>query len=224
METAILFSGGLDSMVASAKLIIEGRILHPLLVDNGTLSYLYLPKMAYRILRNRYPKGVRELVVLDGKYLFKRYVIENIQHDIRDFGLNLICVGCKFVMYSLGVAYCLNKRIKYMADGVSFRQSHLPEQNEKVLNWFDDFIREYDIEPLHPVKNVKTKKDMKHLALLYGLPPKALEPTCMFEYSFEYNINPDLAVRYLESKKGDMKKEIERLVRYSKVPVVRSLV
>lgn len=210
-SSLVLFSGGLDSIVATAKEAVVRDRVSLITVDNGALWNLDLAYTSFKNIRDKH-KNVTPLVIADGRYLFKRYVVEPIEEDFKKYNYNLLCAGCKLVMYTIAVAHALAEDIDYVVDGVTVRQSTFPEQKYKVVKWFDDFAERLGVKLLHPVKDVKSKSEIKYLAMKYRIPPKAIEPTCLFGNSHNDNIPEDVIIEYLNEKKELLMDEIDSMI------------
>jgi len=211
VSSLVLFSGGLDSIVATAKEAVVRDQVSLLTVDHGATWDLQLAYISFKNIRKKH-NNVTPLVIADGRYLFKRYIIEPLEEDFNKYQYNLICAGCKLVMYTIAIAHAITEDIDYVVDGVTVRQSTFPEQKYRVVKWFDDYANNLGVKILHPVMTVNTKSEIKYQAMKYRLTPKAIEPTCLFGNSHNDNIPEDIIINYLEDKKEMLMKEFDSMI------------
>jgi len=209
-KVVVLYSGGLDSSVVATHLASQGYKVYLLAVDNGVSHYLELSKIKYRYMKRRY-RNIRKLIIADATYLFKKYLIERLEEDIRRYKYNLICVGCKLIMYFLAAAVGKIIGSNIIADGYSKRQDSYPEQKLEVMKIYANILNRYGFRIIHPIYYVKDIPNIKALSIKYGIPPKSIEPLCMFGNSFSHNIPINVIMNYLQDKYNLMKNELEEL-------------
>jgi hypothetical protein len=98
------------------------------------------------------------------------------------------CLGCKLSMHLKTILYCLEKRIKYAADGSSKDTSEFVEQMPISLSSIKMIYKKYGINYLTPVYNKKRiekiellKKNNLRLGIPIGIGNRFLgiQPRCI---------------------------------------------
>ncbi|RLG13536.1 hypothetical protein DRN69_05405 [Candidatus Pacearchaeota archaeon] len=209
----VLYSGGLDSVLACAKLLEDPiNRLTLLFIDTGYLWYTDLAKIQYQKLKERFGESVKKLVILDIRRLTKEYVVEKLPSYILEYKFNPVCLACKFLMYSVAIAYCNKMNIRTLADGVSRRQNELPEQRSRIVKWFDTYAWKYGVKLIHPVYEFENKNEVKYELMKYDIPQKSVEPICLFGNSFETNVDEDKLIKFLDNMESSFKEDMLKLL------------
>lgn len=82
-------------------------------------------------------------------------------------------------MYIKAIAECLQRNIPYLAEGARESQGY-PEQRPSIVERYKKLCKEFSIELLLPVWEVKSKGEIKEELIAFGLIPKTIEPFCVF--------------------------------------------
>jgi len=185
-ESVILYSGGLDSSAVAAVYGHRGYdTLHLLTFDNGAQSNTELSEVKLPLFQSRFPNTKFIHETLPVKYLFKRVALDSLEEDFREYSTNLVCVGCKMAMHAEAAVYALDKGIDELVDGFVERQDHFPEQDKLFVEEMKRFHEQYGITYENPLYHrIKSKEDVKSLLFRYNLPPKSIEPNCLFGGTF----------------------------------------
>ena len=177
----LLFSGGRDSTLAAALLACQGYRLHLLTFDNGALINDELTDLRYREFEARFPGAVVSRQKMPSFGLFKNIALVTLEDDVRRFHTNLICMGCKMAMHTLSLIYCLENRIRLIADGYTGYQKDWVEQMPAAIRRFH---QEYGVRYINPVYDFTSKEHVKSKLFDLGLSPKPLEGACLFGGTF----------------------------------------
>lgn len=211
-EVALLFSGGIDSTLAASILALKGYKVHLLIMDNGVLNKEKITKYRYNELRKIFPNNIVCWKKLNCKKLFINLAIKNLDDNFKKYKSNLFCLGCKLSIHTVGLIYCLENNINNIADGYTFYQHTLVEQNPEIVYIVRNFDKKYNIKYLNPVYEYKSKNDVKEELLDLFLYTKSLEQICALSPAFgRVGIEIDIkdAIKYTEDKLDVCKEYID---------------
>jgi len=156
-ETAIMFTGGLDSTAVACELLNQGQKLHLLTFNNGIC--IRLSKAADRAdeLAKIFGKENIKHVSIDSRQTMK-FLNDNSKNFINKYKSPLIFdLICRFSMEINTIIYCKKNNIKTVADGNNAAQGQIFMQQKQYLYVVDNFYNQYDITSLHPVYSAKTR-------------------------------------------------------------------
>ncbi len=164
-DCVVLFSGGADSTLSAIKLLDDHRKVH--LVSYEHFGMAGLKKIEIRVKRMMEKFPDRFIYHFeDMNDIYKRIHFKGFWGDCKKFGYywmctTHLCMGCKLGMFTLGLRYCLQNNIKYIAAGASKSQAFFPEQKPEIMQALGDFLAEYDVKYISPVYDVDDAN--KHL-------------------------------------------------------------
>lgn len=190
----VLFSGGLDSMLATMKLVEAGYKAVLVHYNNGLSVGL-----------DTINHGVERLINKCGDDKVEFYGTINIGDEffelINDYyntkpaviaksypGLTFNqskCLHCRTVMYAFSVSLCLKLGIKKMAEGARKSQIFAIEQEPMIEN-YRALLSAHDIELLLPVLDLPNEYgsefERENEFYLRGMIPSNMEPKCLWGY------------------------------------------
>lgn len=156
-ETAIMFTGGLDSTAVACELLNQNQKLHLLTFNNGIC--IRLSKAADRANELSKIFGIENIkhVSIDSRQTMK-FLNDNSKNFISKYKSPLIFdLICRFSMEINTIIYCKKNNIKTVADGNNAAQGQIFIQQKQYLDVVDHFYNQYDITSLHPVYSAQTR-------------------------------------------------------------------
>lgn len=183
---AVLYSGGLDSSAVVATLASRGvRNIHLITIDNGAQDHIDYAKIKLEDFKRQFPSTIFTHVILTSRYLFKKVALVDIESDLKAYGTNLVCVGCKMAMHAMAIIYALQNKIDIVADGFAKRQEDFPEQDIAFIEEMINVYKRYNLHYDNPLYYKLTDKDAaKDILSSYNLSTKSVEPGCLFGGTF----------------------------------------
>lgn len=169
-----------------------------LLIEQGYQVFLVHYDNSFEVGSNNIQVGVKRLVKKYGsdkiKYIGTKKVSGIFRELIKDF-YNLKsnevlenfgsisisqfnCLACRLSMYVEFIIICKQLNISYVADGEKNSQLFAIEQNQ-MLDLFISLFKNYNIELLLPVKDLKDDFEEKNALLIRGIIPKVYETQCL---------------------------------------------
>jgi 7-cyano-7-deazaguanine synthase in queuosine biosynthesis len=182
-QVAVMFSGGTDSLLASAIGAETFKKVHLLTYHVSQMSNWERSRNAAQLLVDHY--GADKVVhqIIDNDALFRKLYLGQYFRDLRKYGLYInctVCMACGFAFRVRSVVYCRKHGCRYLWDGLQSEgaEEHLypllnPDRQQAVV----DFCREYGVIKESPVYNISrtdhvlyekgitTKKQLKLRAL-----------------------------------------------------------
>ena len=162
---ALLFSGGIDSTVAAARLAEEHTRVHLLTFRNG-YGHWGFSRVNKRVdeLKSRYP-GRIEAFFADTKDVFDALAVSTIKQDAVDFGAGFIwCLGCKLAMHTRAIGYCLENDIAVVADGSASDTDEMVEQSLVSLSLISHLYEDHGLRFETPVYDMSRDDKRRWLA------------------------------------------------------------
>jgi predicted subunit of tRNA(5-methylaminomethyl-2-thiouridylate) methyltransferase len=203
----VMFTGGRDSTLAAATLMLRGVPVHLFTANSG--CSLHRDILEYRVneLRARFGDLVVTHIKRDISGAFRSIAIESIEGDILRFQKNLVLLGEKIAIHAHVIDYCRRTGISIINDGVTRYQQEFPEQRSIARDYFRAFIAEYGIDYRSPIYELATSADVvKYKLLAIGLSTKSLEGISIFADSFTTPSDEVIAAYLLH--KEDLSREI----------------
>jgi len=158
-EAAVLFSGGIDSLLAAVELQASFDRLHLVTFEKGYLEFGVKNNLAnVERLKKLYGEKRISHVVMDLRELTKR-VYKGLWKDFRRYDIETCwCVGCRLAMNAGGLLYALEHNLKGYADG-SNREQVPSKENlvgtaenfPSVVDRLKVFAAEHGVEFMTPV-------------------------------------------------------------------------
>lgn len=208
----VMFTGGRDSTLAAASLMLKGIPVHLFTANSGCSLHRKILSLRVDELRSRFGDLVVTHEVKDISGTFRSIAIENIENDILLFKKNLVLLGEKIAIHVHVIDYCLRNGIKIINDGIASYQKEFPEQRMVAKEYFVQFMKEYSIEYRSPIYELATSADnVKYRLLQLGLSTKSLEGVSIFADSFSIP-SDECILDYLKSKESVCRDIIEFLV------------
>ncbi len=154
-HAAVLFSGGSDSTLAAAQMLDEFDRVTLLTFQPGFLLFIENTRVHARKLEQVFgSKRVRHEII-SIKDTISDVLGANVMADLNEYGFNmasLVCLGCRLSMHAVAIAWCLENKVPYLADGSIRAQSTIPEQMETVIRRNRRFYsEEYGIRHFSPI-------------------------------------------------------------------------
>ncbi|UFQ13584.1 MULTISPECIES: hypothetical protein [Streptomyces] len=176
----VLFSGGRDSTLAAASLMLQGIPVHLFHVSSGPPGSTLT---AFRVeeLRQRFGDLVEKFFIADVEGTFRSLAMEDLEQDILTHRKNLILLGDKLAIYVHAVDYCTRNGISVINDGIVRYQQDFPEQRNVSREFFEKFVASYGITSHSPIYEYATSQDLvKYRLMQLGLSTKSLEENLLF--------------------------------------------
>ena len=206
----VLFSGGRDSTLVAASLMLQGIPVHLFNVTSGHPGTA-LFQLRVDELRGRFGDLVREVTVEDISGSLRSIALANLEDDILTHRKNLILLGDKLAMYVHAVDYCRRNDITVMNDGIARYQQDLAEQRDVARVFFENFTASYGMTGYSPIYEYASSEDLvKYRLMQLGLTTKSLEENAMFGDSFS-SPSDDVVLAYLKEKEPLAREIVEFL-------------
>jgi predicted subunit of tRNA(5-methylaminomethyl-2-thiouridylate) methyltransferase len=196
----VMFTGGRDSTLTAASLMLKGIPVHLFTANSGCSLHRSILKLRVDELKNRFGDLVITHEVKDISGSFRSIAIVDIEVDIITFKKNLVLLGEKIAIHAHVIDYCHRNDIKIINDGIALYQQDFPEQRMVAREYFVKFISEYGIDYRSPIYEFATSADnVKYRLLQLGLSTKSLEGISIFADSFS-TPSDNCILRYLHAK------------------------
>lgn len=186
-KVLVLFSGGLDSILTTCKIIEDGYQAILVHCDNGCMSgTAKISKIASRIIE-RYGEDKVKFwgIGMTGGYLhtllnvqgfYKTY--SELSKDYPNFTLQQgHCLACRTSMYIFSILLCKQLKIKKVAEGARKSQLFAIEQPE-MLEEYRKLLSHFAIELLLPVLDLESDKEREEMLLIRQIMAKVEESQC----------------------------------------------
>lgn len=185
-KVLVLFSGGLDSMLVTCKMVEANY--HTVLVhyDNGFSSGSKNVKVAAQRLIDRYGSdsvsfwGIGMTV---GYFKILRDKVWNMSPSELNqkypylYPHQFNCLACRTAMYIYSILLCKKLNISVIAEGARKSQLFAIEQ-DKMLEQYQNLLKEYNIKLLTPVLDLEDDYEREIELFIRGISPYACEAKC----------------------------------------------
>lgn len=136
-HVAIMFSGGTDSTLAAARMLDRYDQVTLVTCDPGYLFFMDNVKVHARALEDRFGRRRVRHVILPMKHVADKILFGEVSRDLARYAFHmasLVCLGCRLSMHAAALAFCLEERIPFIADGSVAIQNAIPEQMATTLS------------------------------------------------------------------------------------------
>jgi len=166
-DAVVVFSGGVDSRVASSLYAQEhaDQKIVLLTFDSGFLSGLGAASKSAAEVMSRHPNIVRHLAVPIPRRVFREIVLDGGEELRGRFGKYFTCHNCHFAFFLYAVF--LSK--KYFGSRFVVTGHRVAETAEKGREKFVRFLSRYGMQLSTPVWRCRSKKDVLGLARAAGI-------------------------------------------------------
>jgi len=159
-EVAVMFSGGIDSLLAAVLLQKEFDKVHLITFDKGYLEF-GLKNNLPNIERLKKTYGEEKFVnkIIDIKDILKKVSIKSLLKEYRYYGMEVVwCVACRLSMNAGALIYALENNLEAYADGSN--KDQIPSKENiigtaenfpKVVQKLKEFASRYYVDFLTPV-------------------------------------------------------------------------
>ena len=202
-KALVLYSGGKDSMLSAMLLVEQGYQVYLVHYDNSFEIGSNNVKRGFKRLEKKYGSDkikyigvkkisgifrdfIREFYNLKTNEISKKYG----QISISQFN----CLACRLSMYVQSIIICKQMDISFVVDGARNSQLFAIEQ-DKMLELFSDLFKQYEIDLLLPVKDLKDDFEEKNEFLVRGIIPKGNEAQCLIGMPLDSNVVDEEALK-----------------------------
>ncbi len=169
-EVAVMFSGGIDSLLAAVVLQAKFDKVHLVTFDKGYLEFGVknnLPNVER--LKQTFGEERINHVVVNIKNLVKRISVKKIRKDRKLYNLETRwCVGCRLGMNTGGLLYALEHGLVGYADGSNREQVPSPENlagtaenYPSIVNRLKKFAMEYTVHFITPTYEFGSRENRR---------------------------------------------------------------
>jgi len=169
-EAAVMFSGGIDSLLATVLLQRKYDKVHLITFDKGYLEFGVknnLPNV--RRLQEAFGPDRITHQIVKLKKLVKAVSVKKLRKDRQTYNMEICwCVGCRMSMNAGGLIFALENNLAGYADGSNREQIPGPdnlagtaENFPRVVNRHKEFARSYNVEFLTPVYDFGSREERR---------------------------------------------------------------
>ena len=227
-KVLVLFSGGLDSVLATCKIVEEGYKAILVYYDNGCgAGSENVKKTADRVIE-RYGSecvefwgiGMTVGYFLALRHIYMNETVENLAQKYPNLIYNQVnCLACRTSMYIYSILICKKIGIKKIAEGARIDQLFAIEQ-EVMLNEYRKLLKEYDIELLTPVKDLDSDYKREIELMIRQISPKVLEPKCFLGVPMNKKLTEEELMDTVKYYKNELDSPCRELIKNSKkIPI-----
>jgi hypothetical protein len=169
-EVAVMFSGGIDSLLASVLLLQKYDRVHLITFDKGYLEF-GIKNNTPNVERLKTTFGEDRIAhqVIDIKQIVKRISVSKIVRDRKDYNIEIRwCVGCRLSMNTGGLLYALENNLIGYADGSNREQipseaslTGTAENYPSVVNRLKKFAMEYAVDFMTPTYEFGSRENRR---------------------------------------------------------------
>ena len=228
-KVLLMLSGGRDSFLSACRLIADGYYVNMITYDNGHMSQTENAITVAERLINKFGEdkakfvGVHPIAQNIRSVMEKALYTESLElcknfPNLLMYQLN--CLACHTTMYYHSIGYCIAHDIDSIAEGAREQQNffvELPEMKQRYI----DLCKEYNMELVMPVYDLKSDIERKLELAEWGFLPKSYEPQCWLGCPMHQQLNKaqidSLALYFDQEIKPLSKNIIDNLVTKKKV-------
>jgi 7-cyano-7-deazaguanine synthase in queuosine biosynthesis len=169
-EVAVMFSGGIDSLLTAVLLQEKFDRVHLITFDKGYLEFGLknnLPNI--KKLKQIYGEDKYINKIIDIKDILKKVSIKNLLKEYKYYGMEVVwCVACRLSMNTGGLIYALENNLIGFADG-SNKEQVPGEENlvgtaenfPRVVQRLKEFASQYYVDFLTPVYEYGSREERR---------------------------------------------------------------
>lgn len=196
----VLFTGGRDSTLTSAYLMMKGIPIFLLSAYSGASVHREITKYRIRELKKRFGDLVVGQETMDISGTFRKIALKDIEQDILTDKKNLIVLGEKIAILIHTVDFCKRNNISIVNLGYTKYQQEFPEQRDVSREKLKNLLNYYDISCRYPIYELSEKiEDVKYMLMEMGLSNKPLEGSTLFGDTFSVS-SDDIIEAYIDRK------------------------
>lgn len=169
-EVALMFSGGIDSLLAAVVLPEKFEKVHLITFDKGYLEFGIknnLPNI--QRLKETYGEDKFLHEIINIKKIFRRISVKTIIKDRKKFETEVVwCVACRLAMNTGALIYALENGLLAFADGSNKEQTPgrdylaaTAENFPSVVDRLKEFAREHAVEFVTPVYEFGSREERR---------------------------------------------------------------
>ncbi len=227
-QALILFSGGLDSLLTSCKMIEDGWKVTLVHYDNGSSSGCeYVKETAERLIERYgkdkvkfwgygltvgYFKALRdEMYSLEIQEIVQKYPCFNLPQ--------FTCLACRSAMYIYTILLCKQLNIKVVAEGARASQLFAIEQ-KSMLEEYRKLLNSFGIELMTPLLELESDYDRAIELLIRGINPTVMESQCHLGVPMKKPLTPEEELEVSHIYQEEIKPKCLKLIKMSeKIPL-----
>ncbi|MBN1223240.1 MAG: 7-cyano-7-deazaguanine synthase [Candidatus Aminicenantes bacterium] len=158
-ETAVLFSGGIDSLLTAVLLMERFKKVHLITFDKGYLEFGLKNNLAnIAKLKQAYGKEAINHEIVKIKHILDKISVKTLRKDYKNYGMEIAwCVACRMSMNIGGLIYALENNLFGFADGSNREQvpgrenlTATAENFPGVVDKMKEFSAQYYVDFLTP--------------------------------------------------------------------------
>lgn len=153
-KITLLYSGGLDSLYCAELLAKDFSEIHLLTYDVPGIVFFNLMNQNLNLLKKRHKNKII-VKKINIKSNFKKIIGNNLRiiKDIFAYkDMNIVCLGCKIIIFCYALNYCKKNKISYICDGSNSNQySAWVKPTYQAI--FNKFYKKNNIKRITPLYN-----------------------------------------------------------------------
>ncbi|MBN2198748.1 MAG: 7-cyano-7-deazaguanine synthase [Candidatus Aminicenantes bacterium] len=169
-EAAVMFSGGIDSLLGAVLLKQTYDRVHLITFDKGYLEFgIRNNQPNVQRLKDTFGEDHFTHQIVDIKKLVKTVSVRSLRRDRKTYNMEICwCVGCRMSMNAGALIFALENGLAGYADGSNREQIPGPdspagtaENFPSIVNRHKDFARSYNVDFLTPVWNFGSREERR---------------------------------------------------------------
>ncbi len=168
-EAAVMFSGGIDSLLSAVLLKQSYDRVHLITFDKGYLEFgVKNNQPNVQRLKDTFGQEAFTHQIVDLKKLVKAVSVKSLRRDRKTYNMEICwCVGCRMSMNAGALIFALEHDLVGYADGSNREQipgrspAGTAENFPSIVNRHKDFARSYHVEFLTPVWDFGSREERR---------------------------------------------------------------
>ncbi len=225
-EALVHFSGGLDSLLATIKIIEDGYRAVLINYNNGSMAGMERIELGYERLVEKFGS---DLVRLWGYGLtvgyfkalrdeFYQMTAQELKELVPNLSMGQInCLTCRSAMYIYSVLVCRKENIEVVVDGARRSQGFVLER-DMMIEKYKEFFKYYGIDLLTPVIDLNTDYEREIAIMLRGMSALPTDGKCFLGVPITFEDEDMMLKRDQEAVdiwENNIKPKCHKLVNYS---------